>query len=419
MAETEKRLRMATGNWVVGDRFWDRDDDMELIIQRVDEGAHLLLVAQRRMGKTSVLHELKRRVGDRYLSVFLDLQKEKDAPAAVVALSMALRPIKGVWDKCKELFGNVLGTVKQTVEKVEVAEMGVTLRAGLTNQNWAAKGDRLFDILATCGRPVLLLLDEVPILVNRILKGGEGAITPERKADADLFMSWLRRNATRHKGKVCMVLSGSIGLEPVLHQAGLSATLTSFDPFELKPWDEQTSVECLHALANAYDIQLKEGAAARMFERLGCGIPHHVQRFFSHVRDHCARTDWPEVTADEVDDVYEREMLSVRGHAELSHYEERLRMILDGQEHTLALEILTEAAVAGRLTRGALSALGTQYADLERPVVEAQRDILQLLEHDGYLKRAKTDYVFVSKLLRDWWGRRYGHFHTMVSERGE
>ena len=419
MAEREKRLKMASGNWVEGDRFWDREDDMDLMVQWIDEGAHLLLVAPRRMGKTSLLHQLKRRVSDRYLCVFLDLQKERDAPEAVVALSMALRPIKGAWEKCKELFGNVLGAVKQNVEKVDVAEMGVTLRAGLTKQNWADKGDRLFEILATCGRPVLLLLDEVPILVNRILKGSEGAITPERKAEAELFMSWLRRNAIRHKGKVCMVLSGSIGLEPVLQQAGLSGTLNAFQPFELRPWDDETAIQCLQALATAYEVQLKKEAAARMVERLGCGIPHHVQRFFSHVYEQWTRHDWVEVTAARVDEVYEGEMLSVRGHVEMAHYEERLRMVMVGDEWPLAMEMLTEAAVTGTLSRDALVALGARYSKLKRSVSETQRAILRVLEHDGYLKSTSEGYVFLSLYLRDWWKRGHAPFYTPVSKREE
>ncbi|MBN2384179.1 hypothetical protein JXQ70_14980 [bacterium] len=47
-------LKQAYGNWVEGDRFWDRKDDIKLMIQYLDESAHILLTAQRRMGKTSL-----------------------------------------------------------------------------------------------------------------------------------------------------------------------------------------------------------------------------------------------------------------------------------------------------------------------------------------------------------------------------
>ena len=54
MVENEVKLKQAVGNFVTGDRFWGRKTEMELFIRRVDDGAHQLLVAQRRMGKTSL-----------------------------------------------------------------------------------------------------------------------------------------------------------------------------------------------------------------------------------------------------------------------------------------------------------------------------------------------------------------------------
>ena len=38
-------LVRADGNWVEGDRFWNRDAEIETLIERIDEGAHSLIVA--------------------------------------------------------------------------------------------------------------------------------------------------------------------------------------------------------------------------------------------------------------------------------------------------------------------------------------------------------------------------------------
>ncbi len=71
----ERKLKQAYGNWVEGSRFWDREDDIKLLIQKINDGAHISLVAQRRMGKTSLMKELKRQLNDRYTCLFIDLQK--------------------------------------------------------------------------------------------------------------------------------------------------------------------------------------------------------------------------------------------------------------------------------------------------------------------------------------------------------
>lgn len=412
-----KKLKQAYGNWVEGERFWDREKDTELMIKKLDAGAHLLLVAQRRMGKTSLMREVKRQLANRYICLFIDLQKASSAEDAIVEISLALKPHKNLWEKTRELFVNALNLIVGSIEEVNIAEVGIKLRAGLTSGDWSEKGDALFSILAGSERPVLLLIDEVPLMVNRMLKGEDYRINPERKAEVDMFMSWLRKNSLAHQGKIRIVLSGSIGLEPILRQAGLSASINNFLPFDLKPWDIATAAECLQALAAEYGIIFKKDADTEMAKRLGCCIPHHVQMFFTHVHDHCIRRGRMEFFPDDVNDIYENEMLGVRGHAELTHYEERLKLVLGPEAFPLALEMLSETAVTGCLTRHSLAAFQKHYAFSDISVQSAQEEILRVLEHDGYIKAGKDGFVFDSHLLRDWWNRRYGYFHVPVLKR--
>ena len=412
-----KKLEQAGNNWVVGDKFWNRETDLARFIKEIDGGAHLLLVAQRRMGKTSLLREAARRLDDRYIALYIDLEKACSAADAVVELSLATHAHKPLWNKTKEVFGNILDGIMQVIDKIQLAEVGVTLRAGLTAGNWEQKAGQLLDVLANSDKPVLLLLDEVSILVNRMLKGPDFTMTPERRADTEQFLSWLRHESIKHKGKVRIVLSGSIGLEPILRQARMSATVNTFQPFELKPWDEATAVGCLEALANQYGVTFEEGAPAQMAERLGCLIPHHIQMFFAHVYDRCKRRGNMTFAADEIDAVYEQEMLAVRGHVELTHYEERLRLVLGDELLPLALDMLSQAAVTGALTRDALTALRREYSFEGRDVADAEQEIMWVLEHDGYLESGPNGYVFVSKLVRDWWKSRHKQFFTPVLER--
>jgi hypothetical protein len=408
----------AYGNWVEGDRFWDREKDIELLIKRLDEGAHILLAAQRRMGKTSLMKEVKRQLSDRYTCLFVDLQKAASAEEAIVEISLALEQHNSLWKKTKELFSNALKMVAGGIEELNLGEIGIKIRAGLSSGNWSEKGDSIFSILAESELPVLLLIDEAPLMINRILKGDDFKITREKKAKADEFMSWLRKNSLAHQGKIRIVLSGSIGFEPVLRQAGLSAAINNFSPFDLKPWDEETAIGCLRALADEYKICFEKDAEAVMVRRLGCCIPHHVQMFFTHVHDRCRRRGRMGFFPDEVNDIYESEMLGLRGHAELTHYEDRLKLVLGPKIFPLALEILTEIAVTGSLGRKALVALQNGYEFEGVSTQSAQEEILRVLEHDGYIKAGASGYMFESKLLQDWWKKRYGLFYVPVLERG-
>lgn len=406
------KLKRSTGNWVVGDRFWDREIEQKLFEERIDDGAHLLLVAPRRIGKTSLLKESARRLHDRYLCLYVDLQKAQSAADAIVELSLAAHPHKPLWDKAKGIFQNVL---RETVESVKIQELAITLRSGLTSGDWQSKGDKLFEILASHDKPVVLFFDELPILINRLLKGSDYLITPERRLAADEFLSWLRSNGIRHQGVIRIVIAGSIGLEPVARQAGLSATLNNLTPFHLGPWNAEVASGCLRALANEYNVTIEEPAIHEMISLLGVCIPHHVQMFFDYVYQNSRLQNSSLVSRELVTEVYKRSMLGTRGHMELSHLEERLRMVLGPKVDLLALDLLTETAVAGSLEADVAIALAREHfnADWEPNL----REILSILEHDGYLENHSGIYVFVSQLLKDWWQARFKFTYVPFSKR--
>ena len=70
------RLRKAGANWVEGDRFFDRESDLAALAERVRDGTHTLVTAQRRMGKTSLVRELLRRLKEKgkFETVFVDVE---------------------------------------------------------------------------------------------------------------------------------------------------------------------------------------------------------------------------------------------------------------------------------------------------------------------------------------------------------
>lgn len=413
------KLKRAQANWVVEDRFWDRQHEIKAFIEYLEDGAHLLLVAPRRMGKTSLMREVSRLIDGRFLCLHVDLERAHSPSDAIVELSTATLPHARVWEKTKNVFSNVFDQVTGRIDSVKLDDVTVALRSGLNSGNWRSKGDRLFEVLAANEQPVVIFFDEVPILVNRILKGDDYTITPDRRSETDAFMSWLRANSIRHKGRIRIVVTGSIGIEPVLAQAGLSATLNTFTPFDIGPWSPEISVGCLRALANESDISIDQGVAEHMIQTIGICIPHYVEMFFERVYQECRRRNIRNVSTELADEVYRSGMLGVRGHAELSHMEERLKMVLGPELHPLALELLTEAAVSGTLTADAVSIISRDYTFEGRKQQDVVRQILSIGEHDGYLEKDGSGaYVFKSKLLREWWAGHFAFgFQTAVERR--
>ena len=404
-------------NWVYGDRFFDREAEIEALRERVENGTHTLLTGQRRMGKTSLVRELLRRLDDegQFATVFVDLEAAMNGADAVAEMAIQAQSVQSIWRRIQTWSANRLGDLRDNVEEVGVSELKVRLRAGMDAGSWQRDGDRFFEALAANERPVVLAIDELSILVNRLLKGHDYRITPERREATDRFMSWLRRNCQAHPGRVCLIVSGSVGLGPILRQAGLSAQANVFAPFDLQPWSRETSMDCLAALARGQGINLSNEVRGEMCLRLRCCVPHHVQQFFYHLHQHLARSQGNDAAVADVEQVYEHELLSVRGQIDLVHYEDRLRTVLGNRSYTVALGLLTEAAVnGGLLTHETVRCYReTSQSSLDDEGVPVDH-VLYSLEHDGYLEGVDVGYGFVSGLLEDWWRTRHGQYFTPI-----
>ena len=412
-------LKKAGGIWVDGDRFFDREIEVEALMERIADGRHTLLTAQRRMGKTSLVRETLRRLqeGGEFEPLFVDLEDAagpEDAIAEIVAQTLAAQ---GSWLPIKNAFANFLEQAGNRIEELEVREVRFKLRAGIDRGNWKERGDAVFSALENHGKPVVLAIDELPILVNRLLKGHDYRINPDRTQAADAFLSWLRKVGQEHRN-VCLIVSGSVSLEPILRQAGLSAHANIFSPFELEPWSEKTAVDCLEALALSYGIELSLAVRQRMCLTLRCCIPQHVQQFFDYLHEHLRKGGSSVATQDDVDRVYDTYMLGIRGTIDLDHYRSRLEMVLGRDGCRFAIELLTEAATnGGVLTDQAIGRYDQYFSSLDEFLGAPVTDVLPVLEHDGYLVRAQEGYRFVSGLIEDWWRARFGAHFTPISER--
>ena len=412
-------LKKGGSNWVSGSRFFDREVELAILQERVLDGVHILLTAQRRMGKTSLVRELFRRLEEEgeVQPVFVDLEGAATAEDAIAAIAAASRSVKSAWRRIGSRLKTVSQEALERLGTISVHELEVKLRARTDHGNWRTEGDLILEALAESGRPVVLAMDELPLLVNRLLTGADGRMTHSGRDAVDLFLGWLRRNAQHHAGHLTMIVLGSISLQPILQRAGLSAKANIYSPFVLEPWDEPTASQCLEDLSATYNLRLEESVRAAMCQRLRCQVPHHVQLFFENLHQHLVLAGRRESTMDDVQHVYEHFMLGPRGQPDLAHYETRLRLVLGTDGCRMAMELLTEAAVEGELADEAIRRYRPALAASTTPERTSVEDVLNVLEHDGYLERCVTGHRFVSGLLEDWWRSRYGRWHVPILKR--
>ena len=362
------------------------------------------------MGKTSLLQELGRQLNQEgWLVLFVDVEAATCPEDAVADIAQAayehLPRLSRLKDGMKHWFD-------ESVDELNVHNFRLKLRANLDSASWKRHGDRLLQDCANSGNPVLLIIDELPIFLTRMLNEDKNKLRVEE------FLSWLRRTVqTLGEDSPLIFLSGSIGLEPLVKRLGISDRINYLDAFRLGPWDRKTSTACIDELADSYGLAIEAGVADAIYELLGVGIPHHVQSFFARIRDHSIQHELDVVSVNDVENVYRSSLLGASGQNDLAHYESRLNEALDEDGYLIAMEVLAEAAVEGSFTLSAQESLTQQYRDSIDQLRHRIPSVLDVLVHDGYLESRVDGYCFASNLLKDWWAARFRGHHVALTKR--
>ena len=165
-------MQSSTGRWVSGDNFFDRESELRLLESRVCGGNHVLLSGQRRMGKTSIARELGRRLESKgWTSLFIDVEGATCPEDVIAEIAEAVHPIRSISSRFARTMKRL---VDENIEEISAFEFRVRVRAGLSGR-WQRYGTELIGSCADHDKRVLLVIDELPIFLLRMLRDDEGA----------------------------------------------------------------------------------------------------------------------------------------------------------------------------------------------------------------------------------------------------
>ena len=403
-------MTSSTGRWVSGDDFFDRDGELRVLEQRVLGGNHVLLTGQRRMGKTSIARELGRRLeqSGQWVGLFTDVEGATCPEDVIADIARAAHPVRSIVARLGSKVQQALGAM----EEIGLSTFRLKVRVELNAGNWRDRGERLLRGCAEHDKRVLLVIDELPIFLKRMLRETDGATRVEG------FLSWLRGVFQGLGGdSPVLVVSGSIGLMPMVQRLRIPDRINYLEPFRLGPWSRDASIACFDQLAKSADLPVEDGVSGAVYDALGLGIPHHVQSFFARLREFAIMENHDHVTVADVGTVYRTGLLGPSGQNDLAHYETRLQDGLDDESRSIAMEVLAEAATQEVFTAGARVRLGELYSRVVDDARGRITEVLDVLVHDGYLEERDGGHRFPSRLLKDWWAARFRDHHVRIVSR--
>lgn len=394
---------MSVGNVVYGNNYFPRPKDERVIWRKLAQGDHLLLLAPRRVGKSSLIHHLKDNPKEGYALIYSYVQDCIDEQEFYRKLLKSITQSEFVTNTAS-VSTKVKGWFSKLDIDLSVEAFGVKVAADKrnTDEPCAINTDIirqiLMDSLSDTEITLIIAIDEFPdVLINIYKQHGEMA--------AIKFLSGIREicQDIDFNKKVRFIFTGSIGLDTVAKKLNLSNLINVF---------VHTTINPLSALEakNFIDFYFKKSSERVLsddlkniiIEQVGWNMPYYLalvcEEILDNYEDEQLLEEQDIVSC--IDQLFEQETKT-----KFSHWRERLNR-LEKLERIFAESTLTLVSDhSGALPYSEIFNL-SQHEDYKDHINASY--VLTSLKHEGYLYHSEDDtYQFTSPLLKRWWVR-YG-----------
>ena len=382
-------MNNSVGQAVRGKDFWKRVNELAVIWSAIESGSHILLVAPRRVGKTSIMFNLQDEPKEGYIVVYIDTESADSENEFWQKLFNALLEEEFIskLKKYSKKFGSFLEKIKInkiTIKGVEFGDGSVV--------DYATAFEKLIKELDS-DKKLIIMVDEFAQTVENIIKY-------ENEKNAQSFLRThraLRQNENLTK-KVTFVYAGSIGLESVVTKMGATKLVNDLNSIKVKPLSSDEAMAFTQALCKSTSIEMSEDMIRLLLSKIEWLIPFYIQLLIQELSILCREEKEVVVNSAMIDNAVERAL----GHRHLfDHWRSKLKDGFKKKGYLFAKEILNIIC-----EKDTMSALKIRNKATKHELDEDYaREIIHSLEYDGYITKyedGKT-YRFNSPILKLWW----------------
>lgn len=383
-----------------GEDLFDREKEVKHLWDRL-ETDHILLLAPRRIGKTSLMLRLKSTAPEHgYRALVCSFAGCSDELDCVNTL---IESVSALGNEGETLLERVKGEIKQVLpglKSITLGKFGIEFAKEDDRSHWRTVAEVLIEKLndQDDGR-WLLGVDEVPIFLTNLLKTADGLDRVRQ------FLNWFRVVRQSQRQNVRWLLAGSIGLDTVSARLGLGDTINDLYIYHLDAFTKDTADRFLEALGKDYGVKLDPPTRQHIIGSLGWPIPFHLQHIFAKLHEHLSDSrGTPSVAM--VDEVF-KVMLNPAHKALFDYWRQRLTEELGAPDDSYAVHLLNHVCQdPSGVTKATLKQVLSERVSEEIARDERLRYLMDVLETDGYVVLREDRYSFRLELLRRYWQMR-------------
>jgi AAA+ ATPase superfamily predicted ATPase len=364
----------------------------------------IVLTAERRMGKTTIIKQMVKDGGAAVFPIYRDLEKVV-SPAEFVsnvltdigAYQKGSKWVEGLFGKFTKNFagwqiGNIIKIPEASTDRwKDILENAIeyVMTNPLSVDDWEDREK---------GKQIIFFWDELPMMLDNFLKRENGALVAMEVLDT---LRALRQTYPALR----MVYTGSIGLHHViskLKDAGYNnAPTNDMYTCDLQPLNAGDAIDLATRLLEGENVATTDRSAvateiSQQVDRIPFYIHHSILKL-KNLRQQIS----PNLVKEQIDMV-----LCDPNPWDMNHYQERIKTYYRDGSSEIALAILDTLALA-------TSGLSLEQIRDRNPAIidlEILRKVLNLLRQDGYLvMNIDKTYNFHYGLIQRYWQYQRGN----------
>jgi uncharacterized protein len=378
-----------TGDAATDGRYLRRDYINDEFWREVRKGNHILFVAPRRVGKTSVMKDLASNCPEGFVCIYEDIEGVRSRADFYKRLFELILHCahRSKLKEAKAFIANCLA--KYRIQ--EISKSGIKL--DVKDLDYEKEVRNLIPELKNAEVHAVIFLDEFAEVINKLKKN-------DQVQDAIDILHTLREIRSdedfRH---FTVVYAGSIGLEFVIKNIDRPKLINDLHPIKLIALTDEEGSRLIRQLTKKATIFFSEEVVTYLKTKIEYLLPYYLQLMVEAIDEICFKSNETQVANETVDAAFQRIL------KERKNFEDWLERLKDYQKDYFPFinDLLKYAAHKGEIPVQVVYDKANRYGR-----VEDYMDFVEELIHDGYLMESETHvYRFISPLLRQFWIQKY------------
>lgn len=378
-----------TGDAATDDRYIRREYINENFWREVAKGNHILFVAPRRVGKTSIMKDLAANCPDGYICLYEDIEGVRSRNEFYRRLfELILQCIDRSKIKAAKDF------IADCIKKYSIQEISKSgIKFGSHELDYEKEIRTLIPDLKKAKVHTVIFLDEFAEVINKLKKMG-------KEDDAIDILHTLREIRSDDDFEhFTIVYAGSIGLEFVIKNIDRPKLINDLHRIKLPPLNDDEASQLIGQLTKEATVRFSNESLDYLKKKIEHLLPYYIQLMVEAIDEVAYESGNAEINLEKIDAAFQRVL------KERKNFEDWLLRLKDYQAEYFPFinDLLKYAAHNGSIP---VQVVYNKAKQDNR--TEDYMDFIEELVYDGYLMESDPNvYRFISPLLRQFWKQKY------------